>query len=74
METLGFFVAELRNHTGAEIVVKVCGNDISYVNNDNSGLEPRLTTEKLKPPYFFLNFLFIILFHSSPNKSKTLRE
>ena len=33
------YVGELRNNTKSEIEIKVCGQNLSYVNNNNSGKE-----------------------------------
>ena len=33
------YVGELRNNTDSDIEIEICGSDLSYVNNDNSGTE-----------------------------------
>ncbi len=39
------YFAELRNNTDSEIEIKVCGKDLTFINNDNSGIELNQTQE-----------------------------
>ena len=33
------YIGEIRNNTDSEIEIDICGSDLSYINNDNSGTE-----------------------------------